>query len=169
MQSAVSEKLGMKLSSEEINSIYHNCRYDRTRHHLSLSPWCSVFDRNQMMIMEYGQDLETYYLSGPGHEINVMLGCYVVKHLMESLTNFIETKDFDKKAHFLFGHDATLNMMMAYMKTYKDIYPLEVDNDYLLNNRKYRDSLHTPFSANLAVVLYEYVFLFLKYFKMNQF
>lgn len=149
------------MSAQDIHTIYNNCRYDRTKHESSLSPWCSVFDKYQMMILEYGKDIQTYHMTGAGQKINVMLGCYAVKNLMERLKNYIELKNVDKKVYFMFAHDVTLNMMMAYMKVYKDYIPLEPDNDYLLNNRQYRDSLHTPFSANLAVVLYEFVLLLL--------
>lgn len=54
------------------------------------SKWCAIFTVEDLMILEYGQDLKSYYKSGYGRELeNKRLGCPIFKDLYTKLHNTI--------------------------------------------------------------------------------
>lgn len=57
------------------------CRYEKAWDISRLSTWCSVFSKDEMKVLEYLDDLDNYYYSGPGREINSKLGCNLVKDM----------------------------------------------------------------------------------------
>lgn len=61
--------------------MYDMCRYEKAWDISRLSVWCSIFSREEMKILEYREDLEYYYYTGPGREVNANLGCNLVKDM----------------------------------------------------------------------------------------
>lgn len=54
------------------------------------SKWCSIFTEEDLVILEYGQDLKSYYKSGYGREIqNKKLGCPILRDLYTKLSNTV--------------------------------------------------------------------------------
>lgn len=49
------------------------------------SKWCTAFEKDDLKLLEYGQDLQVYYKSGYGSEYNVKLGCAMVADLYARL------------------------------------------------------------------------------------
>ena len=63
--------------------MYDMCRFDKAWHVNRISPWCSVFNREELEILEYREDLKYYYYSGPGRRINQKLGCPPLRDMFE--------------------------------------------------------------------------------------
>lgn len=56
------------------------------RHINEKSRWCAAFDKEDLQVMEYGEDLIEYYESGYGiAEYNIQLGCPMVKDLYRKM------------------------------------------------------------------------------------
>lgn len=70
-------------SVEAIKNIWNMCRYDMAWEVDKLSPWCAIFSKEELMVLEYAEDLEDYYKRGYGHEINSRLGCPPLRDLFQ--------------------------------------------------------------------------------------
>ncbi|KAJ8665112.1 hypothetical protein QAD02_006774 [Eretmocerus hayati] len=79
----VSRRLGFlhRINNESIELMYDMCRYEKAWDVSRLSPWCSVFNKEEMKILEYHEDLHFFYYSGPGRDINRRLGCPLIKDM----------------------------------------------------------------------------------------
>lgn len=69
--------------SETIDAIYDACRYEKAWTVTKLSPWCAVFSKEELRILEYREDLDYYYKAGYGREINARLGCPLLHDMMQ--------------------------------------------------------------------------------------
>lgn len=148
--------------------MYENCRYDKSRYLDKMSPWCAVFTKKQLFIMDYYEDLGIFYKRGYGSELHPKLGCMPLKHLLET---FIKTTSDTKgraavpKVVAMFTHDSMIDMFFTALDFVNDRRMLEAsDYEDLLINRKYSTSMNTPFGANVVVVLHELVFYFIVFF-----
>lgn len=59
------------------------CRFDKAWNVSGRSPWCAAFSKDELIILEYLQDLESYYESGYGDKLNLQLGCMPIKDMIE--------------------------------------------------------------------------------------
>ncbi|CAG5114526.1 unnamed protein product [Candidula unifasciata] len=73
------------LTSDDVQRVNTFCGYDVA--FFGWSPWCSLLDRCDMKIMEYGEDLEHYYETSYGHEINWQQSCQLVSAIFAALDN----------------------------------------------------------------------------------
>ncbi|KAH9629134.1 hypothetical protein HF086_008583 [Spodoptera exigua] len=93
IQNAVQYRLGLtsKLNSSDLFSIYELCRFYRSWDPTLKSPWCSVFTDEELVIMEYYDDVRHYYRNGYGSWINDNLGHLPLKDLYDSFSNCTNT------------------------------------------------------------------------------
>ncbi|KAG8227381.1 hypothetical protein J437_LFUL000389 [Ladona fulva] len=165
----VSDRLGFKynLTLDKIESIYDMCRYDKAWNVTATSPWCAAFSKDELMVLEYLYDLRYYYKAGYGHEINVKLGCPMVKDMVQrfrQLAAELQNKgqapsgrsQSSPRGVFYFTHSKALLMLLARLGIAKDGKTL-THADFSSTSalgRKWRTSMISPFAANLAVVFY---------------
>lgn len=147
---------------KEITSMYENCRYDQTRYMNRMSPWCAVFTKRQLVLLEYYQDLIRYYKCSYGYLIHEKLGCMPLRHLLETFSKTVSNpngKVVGPKLTAMFSHDTLLDMFYTAMKYGKDQKRLKGhDYEEMFINRRYSTSENTPFAGNVAAVLHESVF-----------
>lgn len=62
--------------------MYDACRYQKAWSVTELSPWCAVFSKEELRVLEYREDLEYYYKAGYGRDINTRLGCPLLHDMM---------------------------------------------------------------------------------------
>jgi len=62
--------------------MYDACRYQKAWSVTELSPWCAVFSKEELRILEYREDLDYYYKAGYGRDINTRLGCPLLHDMM---------------------------------------------------------------------------------------
>jgi hypothetical protein len=141
------------LDFKDIELIYTICGYETAwRHSLfnGKSIWCSLFkNENHLKIMEYLEDLEYYYIDGPGFEITRKVACKTVNDLLEHLN----PSDDDKKLSFKFTHSGTILKLLTFLELYSDDFHLS--GEQLLDHRKWKTSHIDTFSTNLIAILYE--------------
>jgi len=65
-----------------IDAMYDACRYQKAWSVTELSPWCAVFSKDELRILEYREDLDYYYKAGYGRDINTRLGCPLLHDMM---------------------------------------------------------------------------------------
>lgn len=67
---------------DSILTMYDMCRYEKAWTVTQLSPWCAVFSKEELHVLEYREDLYYYYKAGYGREINARLGCTLLQDMM---------------------------------------------------------------------------------------
>lgn len=155
----VSDRLGFsyRLTFVQLDEMYAMCRYDKAWDIRRISPWCAVFSKEELQLMEYREDLEYFYRSGYGNEINVKLGCPTVKDLISRFSQMENQNLHDRTQPagiFYFSHSAALQMTLAQLGIAKDHDYLTHTNYNSMKNRKWRTSKISPFASNLAAVLF---------------
>lgn len=82
---AVSKRLGyeQRLSFEDVHLMFAMCRFENAIHPDKTSPWCSVFCRDEVEVMEYDEDLDYYWTDGYGYPINYEQACPPVKDFLD--------------------------------------------------------------------------------------
>lgn len=67
---------------DDVQLIWTMCRYDKALNYNNTSPWCAAFSKPDHLVLEYLEDLESYYHDGYGHLINVEQACNPVVDLL---------------------------------------------------------------------------------------
>jgi multiple inositol-polyphosphate phosphatase/2,3-bisphosphoglycerate 3-phosphatase len=85
------------LSVDAIEAIYMTCAFETSWDPSKASPWCHLFDEEDLGIMQYRQDIEYYWVDGYGHELTYKQACPAIKDLVNYLQyaiNFRTVTDF---------------------------------------------------------------------------
>ncbi|XP_066585295.1 multiple inositol polyphosphate phosphatase 1-like [Prorops nasuta] len=154
----VSQRLGFSyvLPRDTVILMWDTCRFEQAWNINKSSPWCSVFSTDELLVMEYKDDLFYYYEFGYGREINKRLGCPLVKDLFSHFSKLqMSMQNDEPKGIFYFAHSATLQTFLAAMEIARDSKPLKASNYNEQENRKWRTSLITPFASNFVAVYHK--------------
>ena len=76
------------ISPFDLEVIYTSCAFENSWQYQLFngqSVWCSLFNDEQLKVMEYLEDLEYYWIDGPGFEITRQVACKTVEDLFEKL------------------------------------------------------------------------------------
>ncbi|XP_039289402.1 multiple inositol polyphosphate phosphatase 1 [Nilaparvata lugens] len=160
----VSEKLGLldePLDYNNVSILYNACQYELAWGRLT-SPWCSVFEKEDLELMEYIGDLSYYYFCGPGNPYNMIQGCLLLKDLILQLLSAAEAFENNLPHHTVslyMGHSTSVLHIAAQLGIINEEEHLTHLN-YEKNSatRRYRTSIVAPYTANLIVILYECTF-----------
>lgn len=158
MLHAVSARLGFMhpISTNEVESMYDECRYETAWWPKRKSAWCSAFSLYDFEVMEYHQDLKYYYEDSYGHPLNSKTACQTLNDLRKQFQRTVQSDGETKpRGLFYFAHDKTIFKVMASFGLYRPPDHLRHNNFEDMRNRVWRTSFISPFSANLALVLYK--------------
>lgn len=164
----VAEKLGLSersesmVSSEVLNSIWNMCKFENAMKDDSV--WCSLFSKNDIKALEYIEDVKSYIGGAYGENVKVKQTCPLVKNLIEAFEEGIKLTGAPgekRKAYYFFSHAGPMKKLLAAFGLFKDddsfsesrIRDFE-GNLKVPKDRKWRSSVISPFSANMAFVLY---------------
>lgn len=92
MAQRVSQRLGFtrNLNASQIETMYLECAFEKSWNIYERSKWCTVFKEEDLVVLEYAQDLKLYYKSGYGREEkNQQLGCPILRDLYQKFNNTI--------------------------------------------------------------------------------
>jgi multiple inositol-polyphosphate phosphatase/2,3-bisphosphoglycerate 3-phosphatase len=154
----VFRRLGFRYSLNDsvISDMYDMCRYEKSWDLDRPSPWCMVFNKEQLKLLEYAEDLKYYYKGGYGNELNGKVGCPPLKDLYEKFEATVNSGNNNgNKVTVFFTHSITIQTFLTAMGIAKDYQPLTAENYYQQQRRKWRTSTIDPVASNLAAVLYE--------------
>ncbi|XP_050683541.1 multiple inositol polyphosphate phosphatase 1-like [Leptidea sinapis] len=162
MMSNISLRLGFTydINKELIQNMYEMCRYNKAWDITQISPWCTVFTKEDLKRLEYAEDLETYYKYGYGNPVNQKLGCTGVKDMVDFFKIHVDHDTPQQpKATIHFTEAPMILLTLAALTAFRDAAPLTGDNYHTqtANERKWATSNMSPFNANLAAVLYKCV------------
>ncbi|XP_045497764.1 multiple inositol polyphosphate phosphatase 1-like [Colias croceus] len=156
----ISLRLGFSydVNYETILSMYEMCRYNKAWDNVQISPWCAVFTKEDLMRLEYAEDLETYYKYGYGTPMNQKLGCTAVKDMMDFFKIHLDHETPQQpKATIHFTEAEMILFTLSALGGYRDTAPITGDNYHTqtARDRKWGTSIMSPFNANIAAVLYK--------------
>ena len=140
-----------KLTPQNIVEMFLSCAFGTQTDSNDVS-WCSLFEDDDLKVMEYLNDLKLYWSYSYGRDINYRMACLLYGEITNSFQQYIKTG----KAHgvFQFAHTGTVLPLLTLLGLYKDTEPLRADNFEKQSNRTFRPSNIVPMSANVAFVLY---------------
>uniref|UniRef100_A0A1B6KA08 Multiple inositol polyphosphate phosphatase 1 n=2 Tax=Graphocephala atropunctata TaxID=36148 RepID=A0A1B6KA08_9HEMI len=151
----VSSRLGLNISLDVMLDMYDGCRYQASWNVTATSPWCAVFSKNDLEVLEYSEDLKYYYKAGPGRDLNRRLACPLLRDLISQFSAVEALPDADHPAALLyFTHDYMVNILGVGLGLVNNSFPLTAYNYPQQQNRQFRTSRTVPFAANLLAVLY---------------
>ncbi|KAK4014322.1 hypothetical protein OUZ56_026848 [Daphnia magna] len=156
MLQSVTHRLGFfsTLNFSDINLMYNMCLFNKAWHPKKLSPWCAVFSKDDLKILEYREDLEFYYENGYGFPINYEQACVPLKDVHDSFRRVVDNISPNPKGKFYFTHTGTVLKVMARFGLFKDAIPVKHSNRELMKHREWRTSLISSFGTHLALVLF---------------
>ncbi|XP_032511473.1 multiple inositol polyphosphate phosphatase 1-like isoform X2 [Danaus plexippus] len=137
------------LTDDNITALYDLCRYTWSAVDNKFSPWCAVFTKDDLEVLEYIQDLKHYYRNGYGTSVNELFGRVPLANLLESFES--AKKGHGKKIVTYVTHATMLDQIYTALGLFKDSAKLNgLNRD---RERKWRSSKISVFSANLIAVL----------------
>ncbi|XP_063904569.1 multiple inositol polyphosphate phosphatase 1-like [Zophobas morio] len=120
------------------------------------SPWCIVFNKEQLKLLEYAENLKYYYKAGYGNDINRQIGCPPLKDVYEKFERTVNGggSNVQNKVTVFFTDSITIQTFLSAMGIGKDNQPPTADNYFQQQQRQWRTSTLDPFASNVAAALY---------------
>ncbi|CAC5377474.1 MINPP1 [Mytilus coruscus] len=155
---SVTKKLEMNVSltPDDIKAMFMICATDLAVR--NNTDWCSLQTETEREIINYEGDLEDYYSLLYGHSLIKEMTCPLWQDLFSSMDDAISKHKSGEPyvlGNFRFGHSDTIDTFYSALGLYRDSQPLRADNFDTMKNRKFYESKVTPFSANIAFILYK--------------
>ncbi|XP_055619279.1 multiple inositol polyphosphate phosphatase 1 [Toxorhynchites rutilus septentrionalis] len=114
----ISKKVGTFLDAESIHLMYQTCAFETAWVKKHVSPWCMLFDKATIKALEFGEDLEYYWIDGYGYELTYKQSCNAFRDLFRRFDEDLEPFTF------YFTHSGTLLKSLAFLGLYRDEFPL---------------------------------------------
>merc|ERR1712107_685236 len=98
-------------------------------------------------VMEYREDLDYYWVDGPGYPVTAAQSCPLMKDLLETFS-----AGQTRKGTFYFSHSGAILKFLAFLGLFKDTEPLLSDNfDKMRDQREWRTSKIGPLLATFSL------------------
>ncbi|XP_065668568.1 multiple inositol polyphosphate phosphatase 1 [Hydra vulgaris] len=145
-----------KIDIKLLKSMFLFCAYEIGIFNGSTnSGLCSLFDKDDLQILEYYLDLKHYYRRFSAFPITYKSSCPlladIVKHMKKAYLNTTESLG----GIFRSSHAETIMPFIALLGLNKDSVELRADNFNEMKSREFRPSCISPFSGNVYFVLYD--------------
>ncbi|XP_073957030.1 multiple inositol polyphosphate phosphatase 1-like [Choristoneura fumiferana] len=151
LQRAVQARLGItyQLTQDDIYTLYEICRYHRTWVPSHQDAWCAAFTNEDLVVLEYRDDVRHYYRNGYGSWVTPRLAGPLLKDLRERFQAAVRGEG--KKVVSYFSHNAMTEMTFIALGLYRDNFAIL--GSQRNTNRLWRTSFIAAFATNLMVVL----------------
>lgn len=161
MVEAITRRIGVNVSIEDVRLMAKMCAFGVA--HRGWSPFCYIFDKEDLDLLEYAEDLDDYEEDAHGNERNVALGCVAVEEMVGKIREKLRTKltggrSFHRhlRAALYFTHASVMKSLVAKLGLGRATPPLTAENFCRYRKRRpWRSSHLVPFTANFALVLFE--------------
>jgi len=139
------------LTMSDLDMMYVMCNFDLAWHPDKPSPWCGVFNTFQLQVMEYREELEYFWVDGPGYEVTGQQACVLARDMVDTFRNI--SLGMKRNGTFYFTHSGTILKFLTFLRINQDTSSLRSDNYKEMEGRGWRTSRMGPFGANVAFVL----------------
>ncbi|XP_045493085.1 multiple inositol polyphosphate phosphatase 1-like [Colias croceus] len=138
------------LTDDNVTALYNLCRYTWSGIDGKASPWCALFTKDDLQVLEYEEDLRHFYSNGYGSPVSALLGGVPLADLFG---NFEKVKLGEGKKFVSYvTYTDTLEQIYTALGLFKDNSPLTgTQRD---PERKWRTSVMSVYSGNFLAVLH---------------
>jgi multiple inositol-polyphosphate phosphatase/2,3-bisphosphoglycerate 3-phosphatase len=106
-----------ELLPEHADSIYRACAF-AIAFFGKTNTWCSLLNKNEILELEYYNDLTDYYLFSYGSELNKKLGCSLISNIIKNIEDYLNGNS-TLKADLKFAHAETLRFLSTTLVSIK--------------------------------------------------
>ncbi|CED84121.1 Multiple inositol polyphosphate phosphatase [Phaffia rhodozyma] len=138
---------GFNFTADSIHGMLYACAYETAA--VGHTPWCAVFESEEILDFEYELDLLMNYAFGYGlpQELGPILGSVYVNKLIERLTNATGNAT---DLYLEFGHDTTIDLALTALGLAKDTPNISASERGAPNaTRRWMTSQQVPFAAKM--------------------
>lgn len=143
------------------------------------SLFCSLFNESSVAVFNYADDLEYYYVNGPGNALSYQPAYLLLQDMLEGLQCAVNCQaqtgcpsncsSRGYSAKMRFAHAETVMPLVSLLSIFDDGEPLQADwTAPRIANRKWKTSIISPFAANDNFVLYQCTDSFLVKYLHNE-
>ncbi|XP_053206141.1 multiple inositol polyphosphate phosphatase 1-like [Panonychus citri] len=151
LRQRVSKRLGFNrtISDDELNIMYTSCSFEQAI--FDKAPWCNVFTKRELKVLESREDIEHYYKNGPGFKLNRKMACPLIADLYESVERAINIPE-NRTTYLYFSHAGAMSRLWSTLDIFDK---LSLNENFCPDGkREWQTSLILPFNVNFDVVLY---------------
>ncbi|XP_037523140.1 multiple inositol polyphosphate phosphatase 1 [Rhipicephalus sanguineus] len=161
MVEAMSKRLGVNVTTEDVRLMAKICAFEVAVR--GWSPFCYLFDKADLDLLEYAKDLDDYEEDAYGNQRSVALGCLLVEEMVDKIREKLRTSltggasfHTHLRAALYFTHAAVMKSLVAKLGLGRAAPPLSASNYCRYrHHRPWRSSHLVPFTANFALVLFQ--------------
>ncbi|KAI5694682.1 hypothetical protein M8J75_003175 [Diaphorina citri] len=91
MVAAVSRRLGYErnLTAADVKLMYTTCAFETAWHPEFESPWCTIFSRQDLELLEYNEDVDYYWIDGHGYPLTGNIACVAFQDMFNHMSSLI--------------------------------------------------------------------------------
>lgn len=148
----ISDRLGLKngLDYKLFRSVLRACQFEFAIY--GDNPWCAAFSNEELKVLEYLDDLEDYNEDAYGRDINGKQTCPLVGDLVKKIKESMRLgKNSRRKTHLQFTHAGVMKRLYSGLGLFSYF---NTNSAIPHDEREWRSSLVSPFSANFVAVLH---------------
>ncbi|KAL3674773.1 hypothetical protein V7S43_000702 [Phytophthora oleae] len=148
-------------TQKDMEAAYAACAFDVAVRDV-FNQWCSFFDDEMLLSMDYFQDLKHFYRKSHGHPLSYEIAAPLLRDIFRSMKLRVDGKS-DVEGYFRFAHAETILPLASLLNiSYFDRHASDREGHFradtpleLALQRKFKSSELAPFAANIGFVLYE--------------
>lgn len=156
----ISRRIGVNVSADDVQLIAKTCAFEVAKNRRS--PFCFLFDKEDLDLLEYAEDIGDYEEDAHGNAQSVASGCVFVDEMVDLIREKLravarapQKRHSRLKAALYFTHAGPMKRLVARLGLGLTQPPMTAENYCRLKDkRKWRSSRLCPFGANFALVLF---------------
>ncbi|GMF09325.1 unnamed protein product [Phytophthora lilii] len=148
-------------TQKDMEAAYAGCAFDVAVLNV-FDQWCSLFDDEMLLSMDYFQDLKHFYRKSHGHALSYEIASPLLQNIFQTMKQRVDG-DSNVEGYFRFAHAETILPLTSLLNvSYFDRHASDREGHFraetplkLALQRKFKSSELSPFAANIGFVLYE--------------
>lgn len=150
--SRLTRELDIPVAVADVQAFHDACTSEVSMHH-TIDTFCKLFTRQDIVALEYLDDLKHYYKYSYGlPELNAKMACDLGKYILASINAMVDKKEDAFKLDVKFGHSETLLPLRTLLGLYQDRLSPNSSNQEI-EDRQFKLSNFGYFANNIAIQL----------------
>ncbi|KAL9544841.1 hypothetical protein MBANPS3_007425 [Mucor bainieri] len=145
-------ELDIAVTVTDVQDFHDACTSEVSMHH-TIDTFCKLFTRQDIVTLEYLDDLKHYYKYSYGlPDLNEKMACDLGKYIVASINAMVEKKEEAFKLDVKFGHSETLLPLRTLLGLYQGSLSPNSSNQEI-EDRQFKLSNFGYFANNIAIQL----------------
>ncbi|KAE8902446.1 hypothetical protein PF005_g12430 [Phytophthora fragariae] len=150
----------LEATQKDMEAAYAGCAFDVAVLNV-FDQWCSLFDDEMLLSMDYFQDLKHFYRKSHGHPLSYEIASPLLQDIFHTMKQRVDGMS-NVEGYFRFAHAETILPLASLLNvSYFDRHASDREGHFradtpldLALKRKFKSSELAPFAANIGFVLY---------------